>query len=1468
MAFSWITFGILSALTAATSVIQMQMQRRQQEAALRRVEEARARNVQVSGSGAPARVLLGRGIVHGMPIYAELGDRLPLVPDAGIVAGTMRPRMTRKRALILIQWANSAGNLSAAPVDVWDAVDDESFKQGSLAAQSIIEIAAHEAASAIATAFTGGWIEDAEFLRKGKLRTGRINGTGSNQRTDQDVGAGLTFATGVFLVTKDELIGERDRVFDIAPRPLFFYDAGIEGRRLDADGLTDGGPGRNLAEKYLTALTQEIDGSGLPRFGPGVPISRVDQASYARAGRLCGLKVQGPDNDLVTRPNPLSGSGETYGQRFASLGYLAPGGAYLPGIAPNATFPTPDAANAIELVQRDFTGSIDTDRPHGEMLADIVAHEPHVRPFRGLDGLHKMAVIDWQTPLAEQSVATVTDADVVDLEDEQWTLPDDTLRLNSATIKFADVELSNAESSATFPDPNSALGRQLVAEDNGARLHRDFSFPAVDNVHHARATAWQLVMESRRWDVATKLRRPHFKLEPGDIVLRQSELFDRQAYFVVETRALELPSLVSSLGLKEIRQADAAWIVDDRQDVPAAALGILPSAAPINMAAAISNERRVSLTWEAGEGEVAITTGYEVQEEQGGAWRDLAATGSTLGYDFDAGTRAGSHRYRARPVGIGGYAGPWSDAAELSIPADPANLPPLQGTDFAYGQRIHSGAPDGQGEWRAELAGVEVDDVLADEFDTLRLSSLDADGGTTRDYMADLVETVDRLLIYWDDAGWVWVRIDNVNLSSTLETALAVRKLKVVGATEPEKPARMDFSRRLEGAAYATYAVPMYRSLEFSVVRKPDGTHSVIGERGDDGLVHRPTRIEFRRDRSLLGYAEEEVTLDPDTLELAFTGVKSKRSANVSRKVLTSTAVEVAVQYETAEQGAVSIALWRLLDVPSGLGWAGEWEEERSYRAGVFVTVSALHADYQCVRDHTSAAATKPTANESDGWVKVWHKYSVGGDNVPTISSVSGLKASFAGGAAVSLTARAENGDQPVSWAWKPGAAIAWLAASTVDDPDDASKPKAGRFAGTAPSPNARTDYVGTIRVTDNDGSTDDREVTVTVRGPAALAWDGLPARITATADNQSYDEDFVGPTGGTPPYTVTEANLPGTVTGSLAGGKYTLAGALPAEGEYESSHTVADSANPAASVVKRIEWDINRADDPAGPGQPVNASLRPTSGRTDRLNFSYSLPVGGTPAVRFEVRLGSGAWVDGGAVKPGVTRYHHQYRGLVANTRYTAQVRCVDAGNVRGAIVSRTATTNATTNKIPRFKAEAQDQTATAGHEFSYSFPEAEGGDGALAYQITGAPSWCSVNGRHIEASIPSAPAAAVKVICTVTDADGDADTTSMRLNVQGAATPVTIEITEKTLGSGPFYVTHGGELDFDAVVTPVGKSRNRQWSASAGSIATGGHFTAPAAPQNQTLAVTVTFSCTVDGAAHSESVTVTVIGPINILP
>ena len=107
--------------------------------------------------------------------------------------------------------------------------------------------------------------------------------------------------------------------------------------------------------------------------------------------------------------------------------------------------------------------------------------------------------------------------------------------------------------------------------------------------------------------------------------------------------------------------------------------------------------------------------------------------------------------------------------------------------------------------------------------------------------------------------------------------------------------------------------------------------------------------------------------------------------------------------------------------------------------------------------------------------------------------------------------------------------------------------------------------------------------------------------------------------------------------------------------------------------------------------------------------------------------------------------------------------------------------------------------------------------------------------------------------ITCQVTRAGHVAESEiSFKIEPVTKVEPVTITLTPRSPTVDP-----RGTIDFDATVKGgAGPQTNRVWSASRGTITIGGHYTAPSTAGKDA----VTFSCKVDGEAHSSTVEVAV--------
>lgn len=264
------------------------------------------------------------------------------------------------------------------------------------------------------------------------------------------------------------------------------------------------------------------------RYGKGLSSSLIDDTSFIAAANDCDsattlvyqINVGSPDN-VVAEDNELylvwdamptdvaiipSGNVQDDPITPTKVAYMSSGGfntmplgdvtsmggfIYLSvTMTTGSDFTTGDTiyldAEAVPRITMDAT--IDTSQTLFENVKTMLA---------GMRGILAYQQGTYQL-LIEQDKASVFDFDESHIVGGfSISGPEKKSKFNRVTVKFTDPNSNWQENIAVFPEAGTALETALIAEDNGAALHKEITLSTVGNYYRARDAARILLYKSR-----------------------------------------------------------------------------------------------------------------------------------------------------------------------------------------------------------------------------------------------------------------------------------------------------------------------------------------------------------------------------------------------------------------------------------------------------------------------------------------------------------------------------------------------------------------------------------------------------------------------------------------------------------------------------------------------------------------------------------------------------------------------------------------------------------------------------------------------------------------------------------------------------------------------------------------------------------------------------------------------------------
>lgn len=364
----------------------------------------------------------------------------------------------------------------------------------------------------------------------------------------------------------------------------------------------------------------------------------------------------------------------------------------------------------------------------------------------------------------------------------------------------------------------------------------------------------------------------------------------------------------------------------------------------------------------------------------------------------------------------------------------------------------------------------------------------------------------------------------------------------------------------------------------------------------------------------------------------------------------------------------------------------------------------------------------------------------------------------------------------------------------------------------------------------------------------AAATVPDAPTIGTATAGNASASVTFTAPgnNGGATITGYTVTSTPGSITGTGASSPITVSGLTNGVAYTFTVHATNSVGNSAESA----------ATSPAvTPAAPVSAPTGTVTTQTiDGQNVTLSGTTTNTPTSGLATLTATG----GGAVTQGPTAitlgsgtFTITFAGVPAGS-YSPTVSLTNGGGTASAS-GGTAFTIDGVGGDPEFPAPA----TVSGVSVSPSAPSVTG---AATQQFTATVSgtnspsqsvtWTASAGSISSGGLFTAPAASGSIQTITITATSTQDNT--KSGTATATVPAIVAVTGVAVNPGLATVAPSGTQQFSANVIGTGSpSQAVTWSATAGSITTGGLFTAPGSVQTVTITATSVANGTKSGTA-----------------
>ncbi|RMG17040.1 MAG: PKD domain-containing protein [Deltaproteobacteria bacterium] len=368
-------------------------------------------------------------------------------------------------------------------------------------------------------------------------------------------------------------------------------------------------------------------------------------------------------------------------------------------------------------------------------------------------------------------------------------------------------------------------------------------------------------------------------------------------------------------------------------------------------------------------------------------------------------------------------------------------------------------------------------------------------------------------------------------------------------------------------------------------------------------------------------------------------------------------------------------------------------------------------------------------------------------DNETPAATVSASPTSGIAPLTVAFQGGAVGGNPPITYAWDFGDGKT----STTQNPSHTYQ-----MPGT---------YTAALTVSDVDGDTDTRMVTITVQpnDQPTVSASATPAKgiaplqvaFTATAS------------GGDPPLT-----FAWTFGDGESDTQQNPVHTYVAAGVYTAEVSVADANGDVARATVTVEVGDDQI-------PTVSAAATPTSGRAPLAVAFTATASGGNAPLTFQ-------WDFGDGQSSTLQNPSHTYQQPGS---YIATVQVTDANGDRD---SDTVTVQVTTNAQPVVTASASPASGPAPLTTQF-FASVQGGDPPISWQWTFGDGGTSTEQNPVY-TYASAGTYTAQVVAT--DADGDADSQTLSISVSSNSQPTVSIFADKTQGIEPLKVSFSSQV------------------------------------------------------------------------
>ncbi|TMO72708.1 phage tail protein [Pseudoalteromonas aurantia] len=278
-----------------------------------------------------------------------------------------------------------------------------------------------------------------------------------------------------------------------------------------------------------------------------------------------------------------------------------------------------------------------------------------------------LAAMRASLPVVNGRLTLILDDDRVPVP---WELNDETIvsdiniqeaskreRFNQVTVQYYDNKKNGKVQDAVFPEKDSEVESQWLAQDNGIRLNKKFKIETLNNVHEARRLAEFIARKSRdQLKIQLTARDDAALLVIGDVIKVTNDIvgFDKKPFMLTDMACA--PNGEVQLSLVEHQPSHYSWKEGvPTKPIPDTVYHSRNPEAPSGLQTEVIADNKLRVSWQSALSDFE----YAVLVDD-----DVVKAGDSTQRFIDLELNAGDYQFSVRAVNALGYR---SDAATLTF---------------------------------------------------------------------------------------------------------------------------------------------------------------------------------------------------------------------------------------------------------------------------------------------------------------------------------------------------------------------------------------------------------------------------------------------------------------------------------------------------------------------------------------------------------------------------------------------------------------------------------------------------------------------------------------------------------------------------------------------------------------------------------------------------------------------------------